>query len=462
MSARDFRQGLPAASRSLRRMMPESARAIITNSASMAGTTLVTATLGAAFWWLAARDFPREAVGVAGAAVSAMTLIAAVATMGLNTLLMGELPGRTGRPGPFITAALVATAAAGMALGGLLAVLLPLFAHELSPLSANLGSALLFASGVALTAIGLVFDQALIGLLQGNLQLWRNTLFSSSKLLVLVALALLLSIRSSMALYGIWALGNVISLTWIAVREMRLQRGWRGFAPDFSSLRGLRNSAFGHQVFNLALKTPMLALPILVISLLSATANASFYIAYMVAGFVYMIPIAFATVLYAVGSGDPLTRAAKFRLSFGISGSTSVAANLVTFGAATFVLGIFGPKYAHEAAWTLRVLGLAAFPLLVKNHFVAICRVTGRIRATAPYVWLATMLELVLAATGAQIGGITGLSVGWATALSIEAMIMGPTVYRTLFPSETAGLAQDRLPDANTTATALTSPPGVR
>ncbi|HEY5194034.1 MAG TPA: hypothetical protein VIJ39_09225 [Solirubrobacteraceae bacterium] len=446
MSARSLRGGIPAASHSIRRRMPESARAIVTNSASMAGTTFVTAALGAAFWWLAAREFPREAVGVAGAAVSAMTLIATFATMGLNTLLMGELPGRKGRPGPFITAALVATAAAGMVLGLLLAVVIPLFAHELGPLSANLGAAILFAVGVALTAVGLVFDQALIGLLQGNLQLWRNTLFSGSKLLVLIVLALVLKVRSGMVIYGIWALGNLISLCWIAVREMRLQRGWRGFAPDLSSLKGLRNSAFGHQVFNLALKTPMLALPILVVSLLSATANASFYIAYMIAGFVYMIPIAFATVLYAVGSGDPLTRAGKFRLSFSISGSTSLAANVVIFVGASFILGIFGPRYAHEAAWSLRVLGLAAFPLLVKNHFVAICRVTGRIRATAPYVWLATMLELVLAATGAQMGGITGLSIGWAIALSLEALIMSPTVYRTLFPAKTATLAPDGRP----------------
>lgn len=207
----------------------------------------------------------------------------------------------------------------------------------------------------------------------------------------------------------------------------------------------------------------MLALPILVVSLLSATANASFYIAYMIAGFVYMIPIAFATVLYAVGSGDPRTRAAKFRLSFGICGSTSLAANVITFGAAALLLGVFGSRYAHEAAWTLRVLGLAAFPLLIKNHFVAICRVTGRIRATAPFVWMATMLELALAATGAELGGITGLSIGWVIALSLEAIVMSPTVFRTLFPREhrlEATVAAAVASDGELNDPALSSPTG--
>jgi O-antigen/teichoic acid export membrane protein len=426
--------------------MPESARAIISNSMSMAGTTLVTAALGAAFWWVAARDFPREAVGIAGAAVSAMVLIATVSTMGLNTLLMGELPGRAGRPGPFITAALLATAAAGTLLGALLAVVLPLISGELRPLSADIGAALLFAAGVALNAVGMVFDQALIGLLEGNLQLWRNTLFAASKLVALLALVVLLSIRSSMALYAVWALGNLISLAWIAARETQRQRGWRGFAPDFSTLRGIHGSAAGHQVFNLALKTPMLALPIIVVSLLSARANASFYIAFMIAGFVYMIPIAFATVLYAVGGGDAQTRAGKFRLSFGITVSTSLLASVVILLGAGIILGIFGSHYAHEAGWTLRVLALASFPLIVKNHFVAIARVTGRIRTTAPYLWLATVLELTLAAGGVQADGITGLAIGWTIALSLEAIIMSRTVYETLFPASAGSLTPERLP----------------
>jgi O-antigen/teichoic acid export membrane protein len=444
-SSRTLFQGIPAATRSLRRLMPESARAIITNSMSMAGTTLVTAVLGAAFWWLAAREFPRQDVGVASAAVSAMTLLGTFATLGMNTLLMGELADRPGRPGPFITASLAVTAAAGTVFGFLFAVVVPLVSPDLTPLSADVGAALLFAAGVALTTIGLVFDQALIGLLQGNLQLWRNTLFSSSKLLALIVPAVLLSIHTSMAIYGVWAFGNLFSLVWIAAREIRMQRGWRGFAPDFNSLRGIRGSALGHHVFNLALKTPMLALPILVVTLLSAKANASFYIAYMIAGFVFMIPIAFATVLYAVGTGDAQTRAGKFRLSFGITVSTSLAANVIIFAAAGFMLGIFGSKYAHEASWSLRVLALASFPLIVKNHFVAICRVTGRVRSAAPYVWLATLLELTLASVGAEVDGITGLSVGWAIALTIEALLMSPTVYRTLFPS-TQRLSHDGRP----------------
>jgi hypothetical protein len=43
----------------------------------------------------------------------------------------------------------------------------------------------------------------------------------------------------------------------------------------------------------------------------------------------------------------------------------------------------------------------------------------------------ASALELALAATGAALGGLPGLSVGWLIAVTIEAIVMAPAVYRT-------------------------------
>ena len=64
----------------------------------MVGTTLVTSALGVAFWLVAAHNFSQAAVGVASAAVAAMTLLGFMGTLGLGTLLMGELPRREGWP----------------------------------------------------------------------------------------------------------------------------------------------------------------------------------------------------------------------------------------------------------------------------------------------------------------------------------------------------------------------------
>src|SRR5881275_3639940 len=70
---------------------------ILVNAGSLVGTTAVTSVLGFVYWWLAARQFPPEAVGFASAAISAMMLLATICILGLGTLLVGELPRQPGK-----------------------------------------------------------------------------------------------------------------------------------------------------------------------------------------------------------------------------------------------------------------------------------------------------------------------------------------------------------------------------
>ncbi len=74
---------------------------LLSNTGSLLATTGVTSALGFAYWIVAARMFSQSAVGYGSAAVSAMTLLGTIGMLGLNTLLIGELPRRTrpGRPG---------------------------------------------------------------------------------------------------------------------------------------------------------------------------------------------------------------------------------------------------------------------------------------------------------------------------------------------------------------------------
>jgi hypothetical protein len=48
---------------------------MLVNAGSLVGTMVVTGVLGFAFWWVAARQFPPQAVGLASTAISAMPLL---------------------------------------------------------------------------------------------------------------------------------------------------------------------------------------------------------------------------------------------------------------------------------------------------------------------------------------------------------------------------------------------------
>jgi O-antigen/teichoic acid export membrane protein/ribosomal protein L37E len=214
------------------------------NAGSLVGTTVVTSLLGFAYWWVATRLYTPGAVGLASAMISAMTLLSTVSMLGLGTLLTGELPRQPGKEWGLIDAALIIVGGAGTVTGIVFALLAPFLSSDLGSLGTNVASSILFALGVGFTALTMVLDQALIGILRGDLQLWRNTLFAAIKLVTLFLIGLFLSPGAGMIIYVTWLIGNVVSLVVIffgqkpkaAVQETPGKRSLSG------SLTGLEKS----------------------------------------------------------------------------------------------------------------------------------------------------------------------------------------------------------------------------
>ncbi len=236
---------------------------LLVNSVSLVGTTGVTSALGFAYWWLAARQFSPEAVGLASAAISGMMLLGSLGVLGLGTLLIGELPRQQGKEAALISATLIVVGVVGGCLGIIFAVGAPYLSSDFQVLRANMENVMLFAIGVSLTSITLVLDQALIGLLRSELQLWRNALFAGVKLLALFIASLWLSHTMGLTIYATWIIGNAFSLAALAGYVL-MKRVSRNYLPQWGLLRKLGPTALKHHALNLTLEAPVLILPILV------------------------------------------------------------------------------------------------------------------------------------------------------------------------------------------------------
>ena len=412
-------------------------RPLLVNAGSLVGTTVVTSGLGFLYWWAAARLFSAGAVGLSSAAISAMTLLGTGSSLGLGTLLVGELSRQPDKEASFISAALLLVAGIGGASGIILAIAAPSISRELAPLGASLEAVALFAAGAGLTALTNVLDQAMIGLWQGGVQLFRNAFFSVVKLALIVAAALWLSSATWLTIYTTWTAGSVLSLLPL-VGYALWKGGWSRdvYRPQWKLLWKLGPAALQHHVLNLILRAPGLGLPLLVTVLLSVTMNAWFYVAFMLANVVLSVPLALTTVLFAAKNVTPEALAQKTRLTLLVSVTTTLLAALVICLAAQQLLGLFGQAYAEQAVWCLRLLGLAAFPLILKNHYVVLCRIQNQMaRATFPLL-AGLSLELGGAALGAYVGGLTGLSLGWTVALCMEAALMSHRIYRAVCPAK--------------------------
>jgi O-antigen/teichoic acid export membrane protein len=410
-------------------------RVLLVNAGSLVGTTVVTSVLGLPFWWVSARLFTPEAVGLSSAAISAMTLLGTACILGLGTLLVGELHHHPGKEAELMSAALLLVAGLGAFSGVLCAMIAPSLSADLEPLRAGMETIMLFAGGVSLTAITIVLDQALIGLWRGELQFFRNAFFSVAKFALVLGAGLWLSHKLGLTIYATWAVGNALSLVPL-VGYALLKGGWsrRVYHPEWRLLWKLGPAALQHHVLNIILRVPALTLPVLVTILLSVTMNAWFYVAFMIANFVFSVPYALTTVLFATNSARQADLAQKVRLTVGLSTVTGI----LMMGALLFdterVLGLFGPDYALHASWSLRILVLGVFPLIIKNHYLTIGRIQNRMSYIILPMLAGVLLELAGAALGAHLGGLLGLSLGWVIALFLEASCMSRSVYKALRP----------------------------
>ena len=172
--------------------------------------------MGFAYWAVAARLFTQREVGYGSAAISAMTVLGTIGMFGLGTLLIGELPQRR-HSGGLVAAALLASGFGSLVLGLGFAIVAPSISRRFEEITGSPGRALLFAAGVALTGVTLVFDSATIGLLRGGLQLTRNVAFTAVKLLALPVAAISLNRGLGIGITESWVAGMLLSLVAVAV-----------------------------------------------------------------------------------------------------------------------------------------------------------------------------------------------------------------------------------------------------
>lgn len=415
---------------------------ILTTTGSVAGTVLVNSALGFVYWWVAVRMFSAESVGLAVAALSAMALLGRLAVMGLGTSLVGILPHYGGNRVGLILAALLVAGTIAVGFGATFAILAPRLTPSFGPLGAGLFAVGLFAAGVALTTIGSVLDAVLIGLLHGSLQFLRNALFATVKLVLLV-FAVGWFGDSEATIYATWAAGELVSL--LAIGVLLRSRGHVVSvpSPEWQSIFGLGRNALGHHVLNIARVSPALITPVLVAALLSPETNAEFYVALLLASSLQIVASASTFTLYAVATHSPEQLHHQLRFTLGLSVGGVTLGALFLWLTADLLLSFFGWSGSSTGRLLLLLLGLAAYPLIVKDHWIALRRLRQDVRWAAWVTTAGAVLEITFAAVGAVAGGLPGLAAGWLAAQLAQAVLMGRYLYHAAALSTAAARGGD-------------------
>lgn len=385
------------------------------NAYALGLSGVLTSGLGVAYWAVAARLYPPDVVGVNAALLSLVTLLANVSQLNLRSGFGRFVPiaGRRTRAlihGGYL-AALALAAATGIGVVVVLAVAPDVLSDiELTPLLAWL-----FPLAVILWTAFNVQDHALVALRRTAVVPVENGVFALVKILLLVPLA---GVASQYGILVSWVLPTAVGVAlvsgWILTRLVpRQQRvaeaGGGAGGAELVTAREVVHYVGADYLGSLLSIGSTSILPVMVLAALGAASSAHFYMVGMIAVATQLIPSVLATSL--------LVEVASSKAVFDVDGRRVMRQLALLLGPIVVVLvlfaepilGIFGPSYAAEGAFALRLLALAGIPWsLITMAFIRM-RLEGRVRwVVVAQAVLAAML-IVPAVLVLPAWGISGL-----------------------------------------------------
>lgn len=394
------------------------------NSAALTLSVFCSAGSGYLFWLVSARLFAPSAVGLASGVVSAMQLCGQFALLGLGSAIVTLLPARRDDPAPLLRLAFGTVMTAGLVMAAGFLLFATRFFHELNAVAAGWTSAAAFLAVGTLWTASLLLDQVFIALRRADRVLYRSLVFGSGRLLLLGGLVYLVRNQGWLAVFGAWAGATVATNLVGALLLLGLVRTRRpkpvrrpGVAREMLWL-GLPNHGL-----NLALLAPGLLLPILVTEVLSASANAYWYTAWMIAGFLFIIPSANGMALFAEAANRPAALRRGAGQSIRVSLALGVPVALALALGIGFVLPLLGRSYVAGVLGPLRILLLGALPLPFIEAYVAVCRATRRLAEATLLCAVNGVLLLTAATIAGRSAGLSAVAVVWLGAESLTGCV---------------------------------------
>lgn len=421
LKARPTRSRADRALDALRDPLYRTGYALVANTA---GTTAI----GVVYWAVAAHLYDRQALGRCSALVSALILVSSLAQLNLANTLPRFLP-RAGRSaGRLITYSYGASSIVALAAGLAFVTVMPRVNAQWQFLGASPPLAILFVVATVLWGVFTLEDAALAGLHRAVVVPAENTVYGVFKLLLLVAVA---SVLSSTGIFASWVIPLVAivpAINWLIFRRYLVDRESAAAAPELSARKILRFASGNYLGSLFAQVGGQTLLPLLVLSALGAAANSSFYVAWMIASGLELVALSFGTSLLVEASAAPhrlaqLTRGVLVRCAV-----VTVPGAAVLVLAARPILLIYGPAYASQASALLAMLGVATIPASFVLVVLSLDRIARRVgRAAVSQLALAV---LMLGGSWLLLGklGINGVGLAWVGANVLVALARCPTV----------------------------------
>jgi O-antigen/teichoic acid export membrane protein len=397
---------------------------------------VATTGIGVIFWITAARLYDPASVGRDAALIAAMVELSTICQLNLVNALTRFLPALERRTARALSAAYVVSGTVALVIGVVFVVVAPMASDQFRFLRDDSAMAVLYVIAQILWTWFMLEDAVLAALRRAQWVPVENATFGVLKLL---ALPLLVALGAT---HGVF-LASILPVVFLLVPvnlflflraipdHQRLGRPAASLLHRFSRRRmiGFMAQDYGATVLSQASTT---VLPVLVVSLLGARANAYFYIPYTMVVSFAMLFYGACTALVVEGARAEAglhTLAQRLVRRFAV---ILIPGVVTMVAAAPLILVPFGADYVHGGTPVLRILACGCLFRAVSILYEAIARVQGRgSRILAIEATQASLLLVGVAALAAPMG-LEGVALAWLGATALPALAALPWLVRFL------------------------------
>jgi len=396
--------------------------------------SISSALLGFIFWFVAARLFSIDSVGLSSALISAVSLLAFIAGLGLDDGIIRYLPSDPDKD-KFINIIFTLTGIAGILCSIIFILGIPFWSPALMIIYKNPLYATTFLLLVAVSVYYVMLGAVFISYKRAGFQLIRSMILNLGKLLIIFIAA---SVFGMLGILFSW--GIALILATIFGMLYFLPKLIHGYRPAWKLEKATNKEMIRYSLANYfsggLWSLPQWILPLMMINILGATSNAKFFIGQSVGGIIIAIPGAISTSIYAEGSNQIESLRKNLERGIKLIALLLIPSVVVLLIFGGFILSLFGGAYATGSIFTLRLVALSAIPLSIILLYLTVAQVEKHLMQI---LWISSGIAFGIVAFGfvfLRVVGINGAALALLITYTVTALAVTPFLLKYLRANE--------------------------
>ncbi len=396
---------------------------LYSNALYLMAASVVSALLGFVFWMIATRFYSAEDIGLASAAISAVSLLAMLANFGLGYGLIRFLPQSGKNASSMINSCLTLGILASVVLAVIFLGGLGFWSPALLFIRDNSVYLAAFIIFTLVFTLSTLTEQAFVAERRASFVLAKSLIFNLLRLPLPILLA---AFFHSFGIFASWGISLGVALLFSVF--FLLPRAQPGYRPFITINRRIVNDilhfSFANYLSIFFWAAPNFVLPIMMVNLLGGEPNAYFYIAWATGSILTMIPTAVSTSLFVEGSYEEKKLGLNIQRSLKMVFLIHMPAVILIVVFADKLLLLFGSSYSENATTLLRILSISSLPLAINIIYLAIKRVEKKLRIIIGLTAFIAVATLGLTYFLLPHMGINGAGIAWLISQGIVALVI--------------------------------------